>query len=144
MEADEGNLGSNCAGLCSFICGTVTGFSSAGLKAMAGEASNRRNVWEPSVYFALGKESFYFAGQDISIHESMDTYGALIWPGVGQHRRGASVRALVCFLIRICVVGNSFVPVFGEQPATSESAGQSGAGDRSRDGPVVSSGLFAG
>uniref|UniRef100_H3D8Q1 Methyltransferase 21C, AARS1 lysine b n=1 Tax=Tetraodon nigroviridis TaxID=99883 RepID=H3D8Q1_TETNG len=25
--------------------------------------------------------SFRFAGQDINIHESMDTYGALIWPG---------------------------------------------------------------
>eukprot|EP00066_Takifugu_rubripes_P000967 XP_003961837.1 PREDICTED: protein-lysine methyltransferase METTL21C-like [Takifugu rubripes] len=48
---------------------------------MAGEALNRRNIWEPSVYFALGKESFHFAGQDISIHESMDAYGALIWPG---------------------------------------------------------------
>lgn len=65
----------------------VTSVSSAGLKAMAGEALNRRNIWEPSVYFALGKESFYFAGQDISIHESMDTYGALIWPGVRRHRR---------------------------------------------------------
>lgn len=52
---------------------------------MAGEALNRRNIWEPSVYFAVGNESFHFAGQDISIHESMDTYGALIWPGV-QHR----------------------------------------------------------
>uniref|UniRef100_UPI0037E792FF S-adenosylmethionine-dependent methyltransferase domain-containing protein n=1 Tax=Semicossyphus pulcher TaxID=241346 RepID=UPI0037E792FF len=50
-------------------------------KAMAGEALDRRNIWEPSVYYALGKESFYFAGHDISIRESMDTYGALIWPG---------------------------------------------------------------
>lgn len=64
------------------MSGTVTSFSSTGLKAMAGEALNRRNIWEPSVYFALGKESFHFAGQDISIHESMDAYGALIWPGV--------------------------------------------------------------
>lgn len=51
-------------------------------KVMAGEALDRRNMWEPSVYFALGKESFFFAGHDISIRESMDTYGALIWPGV--------------------------------------------------------------
>uniref|UniRef100_A0A8P4KKW1 Methyltransferase 21C, AARS1 lysine b n=1 Tax=Dicentrarchus labrax TaxID=13489 RepID=A0A8P4KKW1_DICLA len=50
-------------------------------KVMAGEALDRRNIWEPSVYYALGKESFYFAGHDISIRESMDTYGALIWPG---------------------------------------------------------------
>uniref|UniRef100_A0A3P8SDF0 Methyltransferase 21C, AARS1 lysine b n=1 Tax=Amphiprion percula TaxID=161767 RepID=A0A3P8SDF0_AMPPE len=50
-------------------------------KVMAGEAQDRRNIWEPSVYYALGKESFYFAGHGISIHESLDTYGALIWPG---------------------------------------------------------------
>lgn len=51
-------------------------------KVMAGEASDRRNIWEPSVYYALGNESFSFAGHDISIRESMDTFGALIWPGV--------------------------------------------------------------
>nr|XP_033474080.1 S-adenosylmethionine-dependent methyltransferase domain-containing protein [Epinephelus lanceolatus] len=50
-------------------------------KVMAGEASDRRNIWEPSVYYALGNESFSFAGYDISIRESMDTFGALIWPG---------------------------------------------------------------
>ncbi|XP_070694728.1 S-adenosylmethionine-dependent methyltransferase domain-containing protein [Pempheris klunzingeri] len=50
-------------------------------KVMAGEALDRRNIWEPSVYYALGKESFHFAGHDISIRESMDTFGALIWPG---------------------------------------------------------------
>ncbi|XP_071395399.1 S-adenosylmethionine-dependent methyltransferase domain-containing protein [Centroberyx affinis] len=50
-------------------------------KAMAGEALDRRNVWEPGVYYSLGKESFFFAGHDISIRESLDTYGALIWPG---------------------------------------------------------------
>ncbi|XP_035507217.1 S-adenosylmethionine-dependent methyltransferase domain-containing protein isoform X2 [Scophthalmus maximus] len=50
-------------------------------KVSAGEALDRRNIWEPSVYYALGKESFHFAGHDISIRESIDTYGALIWPG---------------------------------------------------------------
>nr|XP_019945322.1 PREDICTED: protein-lysine methyltransferase METTL21E-like [Paralichthys olivaceus] len=50
-------------------------------KEMSGEALDRRNIWEPSVYYALGKESFHFAGHDISIRESIDSYGALIWPG---------------------------------------------------------------
>lgn len=108
---------------------------------MAAEALKRRNIWEPSVYVALGKESFYFAGQDISIRESMDTYGALIWPGV----RPAAGRfcSLACVLMGICVVGNRFVPVFGEQPAASGPVGQSGAGDRRWDRPVVHSGLSA-
>ncbi|KAF3694713.1 Protein-lysine methyltransferase METTL21C [Channa argus] len=48
---------------------------------MAVEALDRRNIWEPSVYYALGKENFHFAGHDISIHESIETYGAVIWPG---------------------------------------------------------------
>ncbi|KAG9271115.1 protein-lysine methyltransferase METTL21E-like isoform X1 [Astyanax mexicanus] len=50
-------------------------------KAMAGEALNRRNSWEPSVFYSLGLETFCFAGHEISIRESLDTYGALIWPG---------------------------------------------------------------
>lgn len=50
-------------------------------KLMTVEALDRRNNWEPSVYYALGKESFCFVGHDISIRESMDTFGALIWPG---------------------------------------------------------------
>lgn len=69
------------------VCAVLPCFSSSGLRSMAGEALNRRNIWEPSVYFAVGNESFHFAGQDISIHESMDTYGALIWPGVQHHHR---------------------------------------------------------
>ncbi|KAM7407210.1 hypothetical protein PAMA_003104 [Pampus argenteus] len=48
---------------------------------MAGDALTRRNIWEPSVQYTPGKESFFFAGHDISIRESIDTYGALIWPG---------------------------------------------------------------
>lgn len=51
-------------------------------KLMAVEALGRRNNWEPSVFYSLGKESFCFVGHDISIRESIDTYGALIWPGV--------------------------------------------------------------
>ncbi|XP_040913585.1 S-adenosylmethionine-dependent methyltransferase domain-containing protein [Toxotes jaculatrix] len=59
----------------------ATDEASTDQKVMAGEALDRRNIWEPSVYYSLGKESFYFAGHDISIRESIDTYGALIWPG---------------------------------------------------------------
>lgn len=61
---------------------------------MAGEALVRRTIWEPSVYFALGSESFHFVGHDINIRESTDTYGALIWPAVGFRPR-LTVGALV-------------------------------------------------
>ncbi|XP_074515025.1 S-adenosylmethionine-dependent methyltransferase domain-containing protein [Sebastes fasciatus] len=50
-------------------------------KVIGGEALYRRSIREPSVYYALEKESFYIAGHDISIRESVDTFGALIWPG---------------------------------------------------------------
>ncbi|KAM4731768.1 S-adenosylmethionine-dependent methyltransferase domain-containing protein [Anableps anableps] len=48
---------------------------------MTREGLDRRNIWEPSVYYTLGKESFCFVGHEINIWESMDSYGALIWPG---------------------------------------------------------------
>ncbi|XP_034043068.1 protein-lysine methyltransferase METTL21E-like [Thalassophryne amazonica] len=50
-------------------------------KVIAGEAMDRKNVWEPSFYYALGNESFYFASSEISIQESLDTYGAVTCPG---------------------------------------------------------------
>ncbi|KAL7881587.1 hypothetical protein AOLI_G00084350 [Acnodon oligacanthus] len=50
-------------------------------EVMAREALKRRNAWKPSVFYSLGMESFSFAGHEISIRESLDTYGALIWPG---------------------------------------------------------------
>uniref|UniRef100_A0AAY4C7U0 MT21C methyltransferase n=1 Tax=Denticeps clupeoides TaxID=299321 RepID=A0AAY4C7U0_9TELE len=50
-------------------------------KVMSGEALSRRNVWEPSVFYGLGIEKFFFAGHEIEIRESLDSYGALVWPG---------------------------------------------------------------
>ncbi|XP_072514093.1 uncharacterized protein mettl21ca [Salminus brasiliensis] len=39
-----------------------------------------RKAWEPSLYFMPGKEIHYFLGHKISIEESIDSYGAVIWP----------------------------------------------------------------
>ncbi|XP_077073260.1 S-adenosylmethionine-dependent methyltransferase domain-containing protein isoform X2 [Siphateles boraxobius] len=50
-------------------------------KNMQKEALNRRNAWEPSVFYSLGNETFSFTGQEISIRESLDSFGAVIWPG---------------------------------------------------------------
>ncbi|XP_065110115.1 uncharacterized protein mettl21ca [Paramisgurnus dabryanus] len=36
--------------------------------------------WEPTIYFIPGKEIYYFLGQKIKILESLDSYGAMIWP----------------------------------------------------------------
>lgn len=97
---------------------TLSSSVSTGQKVMAGEALDRRNIWEPSVYYALGKESFYFAGHDISIRESMDTYGALIWPGVRPDTTACICTypdlVVVNAIMRIYFVGDSFVPVLGE------------------------------
>ncbi|KAJ8410495.1 hypothetical protein AAFF_G00193990 [Aldrovandia affinis] len=38
-------------------------------------------LWEPKVYCATNKEQFNFVGHEISIRESLDSYGAVIWPG---------------------------------------------------------------
>lgn len=68
------------------------------------------------MYYALGKESFYFAGHDISIRESMDSYGALIWPGVCSAMTVCTFSDLVVVnvIMTIYFVGDSFVPVLGE------------------------------
>ncbi|XP_048049430.1 S-adenosylmethionine-dependent methyltransferase domain-containing protein isoform X2 [Megalobrama amblycephala] len=50
-------------------------------KDMQKEALNRRNAWEPSFFYSLGNETFFFTGQEISIRESLDSFGAVIWPG---------------------------------------------------------------
>lgn len=36
----------------------------------------KTKIYEPSI------ETFNFAGQEINIKESVDSYGGLIWPGV--------------------------------------------------------------
>uniref|UniRef100_A0A672QXW2 Protein-lysine methyltransferase METTL21C-like n=2 Tax=Sinocyclocheilus grahami TaxID=75366 RepID=A0A672QXW2_SINGR len=50
-------------------------------KDMQKEALNRRNAWEPTVFYSLGNETFFFTGQEINIRESLDSFGAVIWPG---------------------------------------------------------------
>ncbi|XP_043095337.1 uncharacterized protein LOC122345332 isoform X2 [Puntigrus tetrazona] len=40
----------------------------------------RKASWEPSVLSTIGKEVHYFAGHEISIWESLDSFGSIIWP----------------------------------------------------------------
>ncbi|KAK3543854.1 hypothetical protein QTP70_030059, partial [Hemibagrus guttatus] len=49
-------------------------------EVMAGEILERRKSQEPSILHSLRIERFRFVGHDINIHESFDSYGALIWP----------------------------------------------------------------
>ncbi|XP_069493151.1 protein-lysine methyltransferase METTL21C [Ambystoma mexicanum] len=37
--------------------------------------------WAPKVYFSFNKDSFWYAGYEIIIQESIDSYGAVVWPG---------------------------------------------------------------
>ncbi|XP_035538242.1 protein-lysine methyltransferase METTL21E-like [Morone saxatilis] len=37
-------------------------------------------VWVPSIITRLGKDTYHYAGQDIVIYESMDSFGAVMWP----------------------------------------------------------------
>ncbi|GAA6108282.1 S-adenosylmethionine-dependent methyltransferase domain-containing protein [Tachysurus ichikawai] len=50
-------------------------------KVMAGEILETHESWEPSIRYSLRIERFCFVGHKISIRESFDSYGALIWPG---------------------------------------------------------------
>ncbi|XP_060716234.1 uncharacterized protein LOC132839328 isoform X2 [Tachysurus vachellii] len=40
----------------------------------------RQKAWEPNFYCNVTKEIHYYAGHEIRIYESLDTYGATIWP----------------------------------------------------------------
>ncbi|XP_042587535.1 protein-lysine methyltransferase METTL21C-like isoform X2 [Cyprinus carpio] len=50
-------------------------------KDMKKEALSRRSAWQPTVFYSLGNETFSFTGQEINIRESLDSFGAVIWPG---------------------------------------------------------------
>ncbi|KAF0021701.1 hypothetical protein F2P81_026046 [Scophthalmus maximus] len=41
----------------------------------------RAPVWVPHVISSLSKDIYHYAGQDILIYESMDSFGAVMWPG---------------------------------------------------------------
>ncbi|XP_072434303.1 protein-lysine methyltransferase METTL21C-like [Chiloscyllium punctatum] len=42
------------------------------------DAVNR--IWSPSIYSLVPKESYNFAGYEITIHQSIDHFGAITWP----------------------------------------------------------------
>ncbi|KAK9980439.1 hypothetical protein ABG768_000047 [Culter alburnus] len=48
------------------------------------EEGNTKNEyvrsWAPTIYYTPGKEVYNFLGQEITIQESIDSYGATIWP----------------------------------------------------------------
>ncbi|XP_045072262.1 uncharacterized protein LOC121537641 isoform X2 [Coregonus clupeaformis] len=40
----------------------------------------KKQAWVPTAYSKFGKEVFCYVGQEISIFEALDSYGAVIWP----------------------------------------------------------------
>lgn len=45
------------------------------------EQAYRPLTWVPS-FNSFGKDMYHYAGQDILIYEALDSYGAVMWPGV--------------------------------------------------------------
>ncbi|KAM8977475.1 protein-lysine methyltransferase METTL21C [Pelodytes ibericus] len=46
------------------------------------ESSVKPNkAWAPTIYPCFGKEQLWYAGNQITIQESVESYGAVIWPG---------------------------------------------------------------
>ncbi|TSK17805.1 Protein-lysine methyltransferase METTL21C [Bagarius yarrelli] len=44
------------------------------------DAVHQKKNWKPNFYCNMNKEIYYFAGHEIRIYESLDSYGAIIWP----------------------------------------------------------------
>lgn len=47
--------------------------------AVQGES---KPAWAPSIIARQGKDIYYYVGQEISIYETIDSYGAVMWPAV--------------------------------------------------------------
>lgn len=43
---------------------------------------DRTPAWVPSIKTTFGNDIYHYAGHDIVIHESIDCFGAVMWPGV--------------------------------------------------------------
>ncbi|XP_054627194.1 protein-lysine methyltransferase METTL21C-like [Dunckerocampus dactyliophorus] len=41
---------------------------------------DRTPAWVPSINSSFGKDVYHYTGQDIVIHESIDSFGAVMWP----------------------------------------------------------------
>lgn len=39
-------------------------------------------AWVPSITSSFGRDIYHYAGQDIVIYESIDSFGAVMWPAV--------------------------------------------------------------
>ncbi|KAM8877813.1 uncharacterized protein mettl21ca [Synchiropus picturatus] len=42
---------------------------------------DRTPLWVPSINSHFGRDVYHYAGHDIVIHETIDSYGAVMWPG---------------------------------------------------------------
>lgn len=42
----------------------------------------RAPIWVPSTNTGFGKDVYHFVGHDITIYESIDSFGAVMWPAV--------------------------------------------------------------
>ncbi|MBN3322681.1 MT21E methyltransferase, partial [Atractosteus spatula] len=43
-----------------------------------------KKPWQPSIYCTFDKECHHFLGYEICIRESIDSYGAIVWPAVSR------------------------------------------------------------
>ncbi|KAI7811420.1 hypothetical protein IRJ41_016433 [Triplophysa rosa] len=67
-------------------CESVTVVTEETLKTKDNEKQDEteviqcKTVWTPSVLSSIGKDIYYFAGHEINIWESLDSFGSIIWP----------------------------------------------------------------
>ena len=49
------------------------------------QAAVQHPAWVPSITKSLDKDIYHYVGQDILIYESIDSFGAVMWPAVSSH-----------------------------------------------------------
>lgn len=61
---------------------------------------DRVPAWVPSINSSFGKDTYHYVGQDIVIHESIDSFGAVMWPGVSTSENITKMHITLPVIVR--------------------------------------------
>ncbi|KAM9860529.1 uncharacterized protein mettl21ca [Aulostomus maculatus] len=78
-EEEAKKLPENRDSSCSITASTVSSTEQAHIKQTA-KQQDRTLACAPNIHISINKDIYRYAGQDILINESIDSYGAVMWP----------------------------------------------------------------
>lgn len=67
-------------------------------------------AWVPSNTSSFGRDIYHYAGQDIVIHESIDSFGAVMWPAVSTPKNITKKKRIAVINLEITNNNNIIKP----------------------------------